>query len=100
MNLDYLLRLDKVFTRFTYTMTKIGKNLDIFGHCQELEQIPLYSSAFKLLRPSQMPDRPLPSWTPDWTLELEATPFLNNEIENNTSSSKLYRSSKDYPPFV
>ena len=41
-----------------------------------------------------------PSWIPDWTMDLEATPFMKNEIQNDIFSNRVYKASGHYPTAV
>ncbi len=100
VNPGYCMRLDEVYATFAYTMIIIEKDLNILGHCQANVRASQSYHEFPLLPSSCMPLRCLPSWTPDWTQELEVNPFIKNEEEGDTSSRKIYNSSKDYPPCV
>ncbi|KAH8805372.1 heterokaryon incompatibility protein-domain-containing protein [Xylogone sp. PMI_703] len=78
-NPDYSLSVDVVYIRLVNTLIKSEPSLNILGHCQAAVQDPNSWSSFKLLSSSLLPKRPLPSWTPDWTMDPDATPFMKYE---------------------
>ena len=61
---------------------------------------PQSRSSFRLLPPSLVPKRPLPSWIPDRTMDLEATPFMKNKVQNAIFSNRVYKASGHYPTAV
>jgi Heterokaryon incompatibility protein (HET) len=97
---DYCISVDKAYIRFVNAIIESERTLNILGHCQEAVRNPQSWSSFKILPSEFVPKRTLPSWTPDWTLELEATPFMKNEIPNEIFSNKVYKASDNYPPSV
>jgi hypothetical protein len=99
-NPDYSMPVDVVYTRFTNALIRSERTLNILGHCQAAVRDPKSWSSFTILSSSLTPKRPLPSWTPDWTMNLEATPFMKYEIQNDICSSKVYKASGYYPPSV
>jgi len=99
-NPDYSISVDVAYSGFTNTLIISEQNLNILGHCQAAVRDPKSWSSFKLLPSTLLPKQPLPSWTPDWTMNLEATPFMKYEIPNDICSNKVYKTSGDYPPSV
>ena len=97
---NYNIPVDEAYTKFTYALIVSERTLNVFGHCQEAARTPQSWHTFAFLRSSLYPKRPLPSWTPDWTLELEATPFMKNEVLDDALSSKIYKASDDYTPSI
>lgn len=61
---------------------------------------PQSRSSFRLLPPSLVPKRPLPSWIPDRTMDLEATPFMKNKVQNAIFSNRVYKASGHYSTAV
>jgi Heterokaryon incompatibility protein (HET) len=97
---DYCISVDEAYIRFVNAIIESERTLNILGHCQEAVRNPQSWSSFKILPSTFVPKRTLPSWTPDWTLELEATPFMKNEIPNEIFSNKVYKASDNYSPSV
>ena len=100
LNPDCSMRLEEVYVRFTVAFIEAENNLNILGHCQALLATPQSYLKFKLLSRHLLPRRCLPSWTPDWTMNLEATPFMKNVLPKDTSSEKLYKASGNYVPSI
>lgn len=99
-NPDYTISVDKAYVIFVNAIIESERTLNVLGHCQEAVRDLQSWSSFKILPSSCAPKRTLPSWTPDWTLELEATPFVKNETPNEIFSNKVYKASDNYPPSV
>lgn len=97
---DYDISVDEAYIRFVNAIIESERTLNILGHCQETARNLQSWSSFKILPSSFFPKRTLPSWTPDWTLNLEATPFMKNEIPDANFSNKVYKASDNYSPSV
>ena len=95
-NPDYSTPVDEAYIRFAYALIRSERTLNILGHCQAAARKLQSWSSFKILPVSMIPKRTLPSWTPDWTMEHEATPFVKKETSDETISEKVYKASGDY----
>ena len=88
---DYSISVDEAYIRFVSAIIESEQTLDILGHCQGTIRSLQSWSSFKTIPSSLIPKRTLPSWTPDWTLGLEATPF---------EKKRIYKASNNYPPSI
>src|SRR5882724_11894526 len=82
--------------KFANALIEADRNLNILGHCQATVRNPSHGH----LPPPLVPKRPLPSWIPGWTMDLEATPFMKNEVQNDIFSNRVYKASGHYPTAV
>jgi len=100
MHPDYSIPPHEVYAKFTKNFIEADGTLNILGHCQEALPDSRFWSSFKTPTPTYESKRITPSWAPNWSIMLEATPLIKYELPNHVRSKKMYHASGNFLPSV